>query len=80
MITDGTAGTPSGDGLQQVLGEAANRGTSGSQQFYVAARIYNSGSVDPSGDLGAGGSTHCYSSDIANRLTGWVWAASTCNL
>ena len=38
------------------------------------------GSVDPSGDLGKGISTHCYASDIANRLTGWVMAPHDCYL
>lgn len=46
----------------------------------MAARLYNSGSIAPGGDLGAGGSTHCYASDIANRLTGWVHAAHACCL
>jgi hypothetical protein len=27
-----------------------------------------------------GHSTNCYASDVANRLTGWVWAESTCSL
>lgn len=49
-------------------------------QAYRAARIYNSGRVDPSGDLGKGIATHCYASDVANRLTGWVHAKSTCTL
>ncbi|KAI9801374.1 MAG: hypothetical protein M1825_003353 [Sarcosagium campestre] len=48
--------------------------------YYQAARRYNSGSIDPSGDLGAGVATHCYSSDIANRLTGWATATSGCTL
>ena len=70
-------GTDSGDGLANCLNEA---GTSDAQAFYRAARIYNSGSIDSSGDLGAGIATHCYSSDIANRLTGWVTASSSCYL
>lgn len=49
-------------------------------QVYRAARIYNSGRVDPSGDLGKGIATHCYASDVANRLTGRVHAKSTCML
>lgn len=51
-----------------------------SRAFYIAARLYNSGSVDPSNKLEKGIATHCYSSDIANRLTGWVQAAHGCNL
>ena len=70
-------GTSSGDGLANCLNQA---GTSDAQAFYRAARIYNSGSIDPSGNLGAGIATHCYSSDIANRLTGWVSAPSNCHL
>lgn len=53
---------------------------SGSAQYYRASRMYNGGSVDPSGDLGKGCCTKCYASDIANRLTGWVLAAHDCDL
>ena len=80
MIQDGVGGTDAGDGLAAVVNQAEGMGRSGSQGFYTAARIYNSGSVDPSGNLGAGGSTHCYASDIANRLTGWILAGSSCTL
>ena len=76
MIQEGTGGTPDGDGLQQCLTEA---GASDVSRFYKAARIYNSGSIDPSGDLGAGGATHCYCSDIANRLLGYT-GQSQCTL
>ena len=75
MIRDGTAGTPSGDGLAQCINQA---GTSADQAFYKAARIYNSGSIDGSTRLECGIATHCYASDIANRLTGWVYAAHGC--
>ena len=77
MIREGAAGTDDGDGLAQCIN---NAGTNDAEVFYRAARIYNSGSVDGSGDLGAGIATHCYSSDIANRLTGWVQAPHGCNL
>ncbi|RMY04361.1 hypothetical protein D0868_06984, partial [Hortaea werneckii] len=77
MIEDGTAGTSSGDGLQQILAAQTNTDVS---RFYRAARTYNGGSVDPSGDLGRGCCTLCYASDVANRLTGWVDAPHTCNL
>ena len=67
MISQGVAGTSSGAGLVQCISQAA---TSGATQYYIAARIYNSGSVAAGGNLGEGVATHCYSSDIANRLTG----------
>ena len=76
MIQDGVMGTAAGDGSVQTLSQAVTKGGSGAQAFYMAARIYNSGSV-VQGDLGAGVATHCYASDIANRLTGWVKASST---
>lgn len=56
MISEGTAGTADGDGLVQCIDQA---GASDVSAFYKAARIYNSGSVDASGDLGKGISTHC---------------------
>lgn len=77
MITDGTAGTAAGDGLKQVLVQAASTAV---DQYYKAARLYNSGSIAADGNLGEGVATHCYCSDIANRLTGWVNAATKCTL
>jgi hypothetical protein len=77
MIRDGAGGTTEGDGLKQTLQQA--QGT-GAAEFYRAARIYNSGRVADSGDLGDGGATHCYSSDVANRLTGWATDAHRCHL
>jgi len=81
MVSDGTAGTASGDGLANCINEAQSEfGVTGAQAFYYAARIYNSGSVPDPSDLGdAGGATPCYVSDVANRLTGWVFATNTCN-
>ena len=76
MIEDGVAGTSAGDGLKQLLDAAKG---DGAQKFYQAARMYNSGSLDPSGNLGQGVATHCYSSDIANRLTGWSAGVSKCD-
>jgi hypothetical protein len=76
MIEDGVAGTAAGDGLKQLLDAATGDGV---QKFYQAARMYNSGSLDPSGNLGLGVATHCYSSDIANRLTGWSAGVSGCD-
>jgi hypothetical protein len=49
-------------------------------RYYRASRMYNGGSVDPSGDLGKGCCTKCYASDIANRLIGWVKANHNCPL
>lgn len=77
MIEDGTAGTASGDGLYQCLQKQGNTDVS---MYYRAARMYNGGSIAASGDLGEGCCTLCYASDIANRLTGWVDAPSTCTL
>jgi len=75
MVTDGTAGTPDGDGLAQSINTS---GWGTDADFYRAARLYNSGAIDESGNLQAGIATHCYSSDIANRLTGWVKAEHGC--
>jgi len=76
MIRDGAAGTSSGDGLKQCL---AKSGATDVSMYYKAARIYNSGSIAAGGNLGLGVATHCYASDVANRLTGWVSAAHTCS-
>jgi hypothetical protein len=77
MIQDGVAGTPSGDGLEQLFEKATGETA---QKYYRAARMYNSGSLDPSGSLGRGGATACYCSDIANRLLGWSQGASKCTV
>lgn len=50
------------------------------QAYYRAARLYNSGAIDASNDLEKGSATHCYASDIANRLMGWTDAQSSCTL
>jgi hypothetical protein len=79
MISDGTAGTSSGDGLEQLLAQTQSAlGDTGSRSFYAAARLYNSGSVDYSNLDNGFSSTPCYASDVANRLTGWTLAASNC--
>lgn len=79
MVSDGTAGTPNGDGLQQTFGTAsAALGDSGSRAFYAAARLYNSGSADYSNLNNGLGSTACYAADVANRLTGWTLAPTGC--
>lgn len=68
MIQDGA-----GVGIEAGLGPALKKaGGSDASQYYKAARIYNSGSIDSSGNLGAGIATHCYASDVANRLIGWT--------
>ena len=77
MVREGSGGTHEGDGLAQAMNRAD---VGGATAFYQAARIYNSGSLDPSGRLEAGGATHCYASDIANRLKGWVLADRECFL
>jgi len=80
MVTDGTAGTSAGDGLAGTINDAQSQyGVTGAQAFYYAARIYNTGSIPDPTDLGNGGAaTDCYVSDVANRLTGWVLASSSC--
>ena len=77
MVRDGSAGTAAGDGLAQCVNNSKAGDVSA---FYKAARIYNSGSIAASGNLGAGIATHCYASDVANRLTGWVSAPHGCTL
>ncbi|OAA64900.1 hypothetical protein ISF_04310 [Cordyceps fumosorosea ARSEF 2679] len=77
MIQDGVEGTPAGDGLKQLLAKA---GGTGAQTYYKAARMYNSGSIDGSGLLEGGGATHCYASDVANRLIGWSEGVGGCRL
>ncbi|TQW01143.1 muramidase [Cordyceps javanica] len=83
MIADGTLGTRSGDGLKQVLAKARNataaaEAAATARPFYVAARLYNSGQADYDNLGDPKGATACYVSDIANRLTGWVFAESEC--
>lgn len=75
MVKDGTMGTSSGDGLQQLLAGAGD----GVSRYYKAARKYNSGSIAATGALQDGIATHCYASDIANRLVGWSAGVGTCS-
>ncbi|OCT47320.1 glycoside hydrolase [Cladophialophora carrionii] len=80
MIFDGVGGTSTGDGLAKILNQLASS-SNDAQAYYRAARQYNTGSIAQDGDLDVGGrSTNCYASDVANRLTGWVWAESACSL
>lgn len=68
MISDGA-----GIGLEFGLSQAIKQsGASDVSKYYKGARIYNSGSIAPSGNLGDGIATHCYATDIANRLLGWA--------
>jgi hypothetical protein len=46
--------------------------------YYKAARIYNSGSIDPI-NLSTSSSNHCYASDITNRLISWSAGPSGCD-
>lgn len=80
MIREGTAGTSydTGMGLVEALREAGGA-VDDVARYYRAARIYNSGSVDASGNLEMGIATHCYASDVANRLRGWVLALDICD-
>jgi len=68
MIVDGTQGTIHGDGLVQLINKYGN--------IYEAAREYNSGpnGVDKSNLNNGGVATAAYVSDIANKMTGWVWS------
>lgn len=83
MINDGIFGTQSpgkaqGDGYMQTVQQAKSKGAQGdADQYYIGARIYNSGSY-VANRLECGVATHCYASDIANRLTGWVNAPTGC--
>ncbi|KAJ5938378.1 hypothetical protein N7466_001512 [Penicillium verhagenii] len=76
MIMDGVEGTPDGPGLKALI--AQEGGPTNVASFYKAARAYNSGAVASSGNLGQGIATHCYASDIANRLMGWTDGPSLC--
>ncbi|KAI0904112.1 putative muramidase [Ustulina deusta] len=80
MIRDGTAGTSSGAGLQQLLAQtAAHYGQVEAAAYYAAARLYNSGSVDYSNLNNGFTAVACYADDVANRATGWTLAASQCS-
>jgi len=81
MIMDGTCGTSDqpggGDGLVQCLAKAKEMGAKegSAQQYYIAARLYNSGTYSYTfGDALEGGQvdTGSYVSDIANRFRGCV--------
>lgn len=65
MVRDGTEGTASGPGLKQALERYGN--------YYVALRVYNSGSVDLGQLNNPLGATANYVVNIANRLIGHTW-------
>lgn len=67
MVREG-AGIGRPFGLLQAIDQSKATDDS---KWYKAARIYNSGHIAASGNLGDGIATHCYASDIANRLVGW---------
>lgn len=74
-------GTDDGHGFASDINSQSNvNGIEYAMAYYRAARLYNSGAIDPSGDLGKGSATHCYASDIANRLVGWTDSQSQCTL
>ncbi|VUC21222.1 unnamed protein product [Clonostachys rosea] len=75
MITDGV-GLTTGWGLKQVVKQS---GASDVSKYYKGALLYNSGVMPEDGNLGKGRSNACYSSDIANRVMGWVDDQSPCN-
>lgn len=79
MVNDGTAGTSSGSGIEQLYAQTSSYlGAQDAQAYYAAARLYNSGSVNYSNLDDGFSSTPCYACDVANRLTGWTLAESTC--
>jgi hypothetical protein len=80
MVTDGVAGTEKGNGLAGAITSENEPDVEFAQAYYRGARYYNSGVIDGSGDLEKGSATHCYASDVANRLVGWVDAKSECVL
>ncbi|KAJ4360246.1 uncharacterized protein N0V89_000806 [Didymosphaeria variabile] len=72
MLEDG-AGLNGDVGLKEGLAQAGGDDVS---KFYKASRIYNSGSIAGDGNLNGGIATHCYATDVANRLIGWTDADS----
>lgn len=75
MIEDGVQGTSSGPGLVQYMGTDPSYAYTNNRwpnNPFSAARCYNSGSVDPSGNLDdAEWGVRSYANDVANRLLGW---------
>ena len=76
MIYDGTIGTNGGYGLAQDMDDDGTHYPWQTNPYhgnpYAAARVYNSGHVEPSGNLDqAQWGTPSYVNSIANRLLGW---------
>lgn len=72
MIADG-AGLNGEVGLKWGIQQAGSQDV---DKYYKASRIYNSGSIAADGNLNGGIATHCYATDVANRLLGWTDADS----
>jgi hypothetical protein len=80
MIQEGVMGTgyDMTNGFKPLID--SHGGPSDAQNYYVAAKLYNSGQRSDILQLSLSlTATACYSSDIANRLTGWTTAASGCH-
>jgi hypothetical protein len=80
MIKDGVFGTAYdvGNGFLPLVKGAG--GPSDAKNYYVAAKLYNSGRASSILDLSISASaTACYAADVANRLTGWTTAAKGCH-
>ena len=75
MITDGV-GLTTTSGLKQTVERSKASDVS---KYYKGALLYNSGVMPASGKMEHGRSNPCYSSDIANRLMGWIADSSPCN-
>jgi hypothetical protein len=69
MVSDGLLGTGDGSYALGPLLKTTGKGPT-AQGYYETARMYNSGSVPPNGDLSGPGATASYASDVANRLLG----------
>jgi hypothetical protein len=56
-----------------------SKGGVNTKNYYLAAKMYNSGVNSDLVSLSISSSgTPCYASDIANRLTGWTGGQSSC--
>ncbi|KAK3385114.1 hypothetical protein B0H63DRAFT_179465 [Podospora didyma] len=87
VLTPDASGTPALQaGLVQRITQAA--GDASGQNYYKAARLYNSGALAADGLLETAGQcgpprtfgVPCYASDIANRMLGWVSAPTKCDV
>ncbi|KAF1817451.1 hypothetical protein P152DRAFT_408080 [Eremomyces bilateralis CBS 781.70] len=77
MIAEGIQGTTEGPGYVQYLNNDASYSYTNNRwpnNPFAAARCYNSGRIDPSGnlDIASYGSMRSYVNDVANRLLGWT--------